>query len=139
MVDSRWPGASFANEAQCRCEDSPPFLSSLNCSRYEALTVSYSFDMVQNWNSRVSGKNKIAVHAMDEEDSVAIGRRRWWNSLLSRREALSDHSTTVNTTSAWRVPELPIPVRCLACILLKCSFANGFYLVLVKMSSPHSQ
>lgn len=115
MVDSRWPGASFTNEAQRCCENSPPFLSSLNCSRYEALTVPYSFDMIQNWNGRVSGKNEIAVHAMDEKDSMVIGRRGWWDTLLCRGEALSNHSTTVNTTSAWRVPELPIAVRYTAC------------------------
>ena len=67
--------------------------------------------MVQDGNSRISSKDEIAVHAMNEEYGVTIGRRGGWYSPLSRREALSNHSTTIDTASARRVPELPTPVR----------------------------
>ena len=53
--------------------------------------------MVEDWNGRVAGKDKVTVHAVDGEVGRDCG--------LGSGEALRDGSATEDTARSGRVPE----------------------------------
>ena len=61
--------------------------------------------MIQDRYGGVPRQHEVAVHAVDEEEGVVVGRGGRGDGRLCGREALCYDSAAINTPCAWRVPE----------------------------------
>lgn len=84
-------------EAQGCSEDRFPALSGLDGAGSETTTIANSFNVIQDWRLGVTGKDEIAVHAMDS----VIAR----HSKLRSCKALCDCSAAKDATCVWRMPD----------------------------------
>ena len=91
----RPPGA-FSHITHCSGEDGLASLSGLHRSCSEGFAVTDVFDVVDDRDFCVAGKDKVAVHGVDGE----VAR----NGALGGAEALRDDGTTVDAACAGRMP-----------------------------------
>lgn len=97
MLQLLLPTAIRPAETQRRGENGPAPLSRLHRPRDETPAVTDSFDMVEDRDLRVTGKHKVAVHAVDGEvggdGSHGCG------------EGLSYRGAAVDAAGSWGMPE----------------------------------
>src|SRR3954453_6103821 len=78
-------------------EDRLPPLPRLHRPCRKTLSIPDSFNMVEDWNGRVAGEDKVTVHAVDGEVGRDCG--------LGSGEALRDGSAAEDSARSRRMPE----------------------------------
>lgn len=98
MLDGQFPAGTGAHERDRRGEDTFPALTSLDCSRDETASVTYTFDVIENGDLAVAGEHEVAVHAVDGVEVTGDGE-------LGGGQALGDGGAAEDAAGTGRVPE----------------------------------
>jgi hypothetical protein len=97
MLELLFPTAVGLVETQRCCEDWATSLPRLDSPCDVASTVADSFDVIDNGNFRIAGKNKVAVHAVNGK----VGR----DGSHRRGKTLGDCGAAIDSAGSWRMPE----------------------------------
>src|SRR6187402_1713548 len=90
-------GSALTREAQCRCEDTFPFLCRLDHPRDIRVAIPQPLNAVDNRIYAVGGEDEVAMHT--------VNGGACWHSSLGSYKTLGNSSATEDATAPWRIPQ----------------------------------